>query len=58
MQGLDFFLLQTDVCYCKELGFSFLSRQQGDPLDLSFVIFDFFAPWYRRSGEASSLKIS
>ena len=43
------------------------SNQGGvlqDPLDLSFwsfeflVIFDFFAPWYRNSREASSVKIA
>ena len=29
-----------------------------DPLIWVFGDFDFFAPWYRRSGEASSVKIS
>ena len=33
-------------------------RQDPPPLIWVFVIFDFFAPWYRKSKEASSVKIS
>ena len=42
---------------CASLQFVYL-RQDPPPWIEFFVIFDFFAQWYRRSREASSVKIS